>query len=199
MAPCAAGCNQGLCVNSNCIPILQLRCTPGSIEAICLPGGQCAPAADTTAAPTKSVAPTAPEVCDPTIQFRCYSGSCIPLGDRCDGVDHCSDRSDELSCPKEQGVTAAATATKCDTLTELPCATSGCYLKSQYCDGIPNCADRSDEATCPRTATDAPQAQNNVASTDDGTAVGVLVVLVVLMILALGGFFAFRAYKARKE
>ena len=53
----------------------------------------------TTEAPTESVAQGLGG-CGST-QWTCFSGSCIAQAYRCDGVPHCSDRSDELSCPQK--------------------------------------------------------------------------------------------------
>ncbi|KAG0723971.1 Low-density lipoprotein receptor-related protein 12 [Chionoecetes opilio] len=54
---------------------------------------------------------------------------------RCDGIPHCSNAMDELSC-----------SPKCQS--RVACWGGGCYPLYQRCDGSPDCGDASDEANC---------------------------------------------------
>ena len=77
----------------------------------------------------------------PSGQFQCASdnSSCALAGQLCDGVNDCTDGSDEKNCDIE-----------CTSL-EFKCKTSGkCIHKSWKCDGDVDCSDGSDESpeTC---------------------------------------------------
>ncbi|XP_036326261.1 modular serine protease-like [Rhagoletis pomonella] len=67
---------------------------------------------------------------------ECLSGECIPQAQLCDGIPHCSDRSDEtlqmcahIKCPN----------------TDFSCAYGACIPSSAQCNGRVDCADGSDE------------------------------------------------------
>jgi len=72
-------------------------------------------------------------------EFACkLSGECIPVDQKCDGVQHCSHGEDELNCPKV-----------CHDETEFKCIGDGsCIDKIFYCDGFQDCHDGSDEYYC---------------------------------------------------
>ena len=75
-------------------------------------------------------------------QFRCSSGECIPLQDRCNGQNNCLDGSDE----------ACGCAEYCTGNKEFKCNDNMCILfenKSPKCDGVAQCPDGSDELMCP--------------------------------------------------
>lgn len=68
--------------------------------------------------------------CEPP-PFFCGSGEQIPANDRCDGIDHCADASDEAGCPT------------------FSCADGSSIPLDDQCDGFPDCPDSSDENGCP--------------------------------------------------
>lgn len=85
-------------------------------------------------------------MCDPSKDFRCKDGSCVPLSWTCDRVDDCGDGSDEEydsgpMCPKTEE--CKSDYFKCN-------VTKACILLSQQCDGIHDCGDgdTSDEKDC---------------------------------------------------
>lgn len=41
------------------------------------------------------------ELCNPTKEFECVNGGCVPCESQCDGQDHCGDNSDELLCGEQ--------------------------------------------------------------------------------------------------
>ncbi|XP_046864732.1 low-density lipoprotein receptor-related protein 8-like [Xenia sp. Carnegie-2017] len=67
------------------------------------------------------------------VQFKCKSdGKCMPKDWECDGVNDCSDHSDEMncgSCPQEK----------------FSCGKE-CKFKYMICDGYKDCKDGSDES-----------------------------------------------------
>jgi hypothetical protein len=68
--------------------------------------------------------------CEPP-PFHCGSGEQIPANDRCDGIEHCTDASDEAGCP----------TFACSDGTSIPV--------DDQCDAFPDCTDGSDEVGCP--------------------------------------------------
>lgn len=71
--------------------------------------------------------------------FRCSSGECLELSQRCNGKVDCNDKSDEQKCEDEKN--------KCDA-SEFKCRDGQCIPVSQRCDQSYNCADKSDEVEC---------------------------------------------------
>ena len=71
-------------------------------------------------------------------QLTCADGTqCYSVGDQCDKIFHCIDKSDEADCSMtcEPG--------------ELPCVPDKTCLPAQYkCDGMIDCPDNSDEDDC---------------------------------------------------
>uniref|UniRef100_A0AAV2KWL1 Very low-density lipoprotein receptor n=1 Tax=Knipowitschia caucasica TaxID=637954 RepID=A0AAV2KWL1_KNICA len=65
-------------------------------------------------------------------EFFCDDGHCVSVLFLCDGTDHCSDGSDERSCP--------------NCTSGFRCAASGwCLSQQQLCDGQSDCEDARDE------------------------------------------------------
>ncbi|KAK9510407.1 hypothetical protein O3M35_005202 [Rhynocoris fuscipes] len=67
----------------------------------------------------------------------CDNADCIKMDNWCDGVNHCSDGSDENNCCSQNS-------------RRLQCKNSyyNCFEKFQLCDGINDCSDRTDELYC---------------------------------------------------
>nr|XP_039266083.1 uncharacterized protein LOC120341610 [Styela clava] len=70
-------------------------------------------------------------------EFRCTSsGQCLPLSSRCDGIKHCADGSDEVTCD-------------CEIMGRFPCSNDGhCVPKDWRCDGHIDCSNGHDELHC---------------------------------------------------
>ncbi|XP_054258083.1 modular serine protease-like [Macrosteles quadrilineatus] len=79
--------------------------------------------------------------CRRQTDFRCDDGQCISSYDKCDGVRHCIDGSDETSAAcKTPGV-------ECPLLS-FQCSYGACVAERLRCDGKDDCADGSDERGC---------------------------------------------------
>ena len=108
-----------------------------------------------------------------TICFRCRNGHCVNATNVCDGINHCSDTSDELDCcPKDQ---FQCTSTK------------ECIANEKTCDGTKDCQDGSDE-TIPNCENHYPLKQN---SQDLEITVGVLISFVFIGCI-IGGIVLFK-------
>lgn len=78
--------------------------------------------------------------CEKDSEFECTSGECVPYITTCDGIAHCSDRSDE-------DISFCATRT-CPTEIYFQCRNFRCILKNETCNGQLDCEDGSDEENC---------------------------------------------------
>ncbi|KAJ8961610.1 hypothetical protein NQ314_005912 [Rhamnusium bicolor] len=71
--------------------------------------------------------------------FRCADGGCVPFHLTCDGIAHCTDRSDE-----EPGYCGYRTCP----LGWFPCQNKMCISLNLTCNGIDDCGDSTDELNC---------------------------------------------------
>ena len=74
-------------------------------------------------------------------QYRCQTdGQCIPVNWKCDQIEDCSDRSDELNIDcRNQCINKTNT---------FHCNNGQCIDAMHRCDGLPDCRDGSDEVNC---------------------------------------------------
>ncbi|EMP36996.1 hypothetical protein UY3_05797 [Chelonia mydas] len=87
-----------------------------------------------------------PPTCN-TDRFTCvYVQQCVPLAVKCNGVEDCTDGTDEMNCPTEIPTTASPWLCK---ETEFLCANKGCIPSLLRCDGMPDCQFNEDETDCP--------------------------------------------------
>ncbi|KAJ8027080.1 hypothetical protein HOLleu_32116 [Holothuria leucospilota] len=74
-------------------------------------------------------------------QFTCLSGECILTVYLCDGLNDCSDHSDELDCLRKQEYPSCLS-------NEFPCGDEMCIPRSKVCDLKLDCRDGLDEKYC---------------------------------------------------
>ncbi|XP_076836296.1 ST14 transmembrane serine protease matriptase b [Brachyhypopomus gauderio] len=67
-------------------------------------------------------------------KFQCDNDECIHSVLRCDGIDDCSDKSDETNCVCKES--------------DIKCKNGFCKPKYWRCDGINDCGDNTDEENC---------------------------------------------------
>ena len=84
--------------------------------------------------------------------FTCKNKECIAKTLRCDGVPHCSDKSDEANCPKDKTNNNYHTEEVGDDF-QCPhglftCQNKECVVPTERCNGTPLCTDGSDEWDC---------------------------------------------------
>lgn len=73
-------------------------------------------------------------------EFQCDNKQCIDPKLRCDGDEHCIDKSDENKCD-------------CPSVHFL-CPSGECLQSQNLCDGKRDCADGTDEVNCGKNKTD---------------------------------------------
>ncbi|XP_062977317.1 MAM and LDL-receptor class A domain-containing protein 1 [Elgaria multicarinata webbii] len=79
-------------------------------------------------------------------RFTCmYVKQCVPLSAKCNGVEDCTDGTDEIACPPETPTTDSPRLCK---ETEFHCANQ-CIPSLLRCDGVSDCRFNEDEANCP--------------------------------------------------
>ncbi|XP_060136786.1 MAM and LDL-receptor class A domain-containing protein 1 isoform X4 [Zootoca vivipara] len=87
-----------------------------------------------------------PQTCG-SDRFTCsYIKQCVPLSAKCNGVEDCTDGTDEMACPTEQPTTGSPRHCK---EVEFQCANQSCIPSLLRCDGVADCRFNEDEASCP--------------------------------------------------
>ncbi|CAD6995690.1 unnamed protein product [Ceratitis capitata] len=72
-------------------------------------------------------------------QMKCWSGQCVNLSDKCNGIQDCADGSDEWS--------QLCANILCDKNKQFKCNYGACIDIHGVCNGTEECADKSDEAS----------------------------------------------------
>uniref|UniRef100_A0A670JGF2 MAM and LDL receptor class A domain containing 1 n=1 Tax=Podarcis muralis TaxID=64176 RepID=A0A670JGF2_PODMU len=87
-----------------------------------------------------------PQTCG-SERFTCsYVKQCVPLSAKCNGLEDCTDGTDEMACPTEQPTTGSPRHCK---EAEFQCANQSCIPSLLRCDGVADCRFNEDEANCP--------------------------------------------------
>ncbi|XP_040289986.1 MAM and LDL-receptor class A domain-containing protein 1 [Bufo bufo] len=77
--------------------------------------------------------------------FTCmYKKECLPLSAKCNGVEECTDGTDEILCPTSSPITSPETRCR---VTEFHCFDK-CIPLIMRCDGVTDCRLGEDEKTC---------------------------------------------------
>lgn len=116
------------------------------------------------------------KACNTNDSFRCSDGGCVPFKVTCDGIPHCTDKSDEepgycghRACPVDWflcsnkrcipkkdrcnrvddcGDASDETSCSCSEDEHFTCSNGECISKKFRCDNDPDCQDASDEMGC---------------------------------------------------
>ncbi|XP_059472946.1 modular serine protease-like isoform X3 [Neocloeon triangulifer] len=89
--------------------------------------------------------------CENASEFTCFSGECVPLASTCDGIQDCSDWSDETY--------SLCRISQCPNYA-FRCSYGGCIERERACDGNMDCWDNSDELLPRRQCVSTPQPQD---------------------------------------
>ena len=96
-------------------------------------------------------------LCSPSTGFQCSNGRCVNATNKCDGLNHCGDGSDEFGCGKEccrlNGFLVTTPSLFPPTLgacnsSSFRCNNGKCVSKQNICNYANNCGDNSDELGC---------------------------------------------------
>lgn len=80
--------------------------------------------------------------CNTLRRFQCNNHKCIPLYQKCDGIDNCGDGSDE------NNMTICSHRPRPCIFTEFRCANEKCIAADKICNHADDCGDSSDELGC---------------------------------------------------
>ncbi|XP_016661100.1 modular serine protease isoform X1 [Acyrthosiphon pisum] len=98
--------------------------------------------------------------CTEESEYACQSGQCIDVATTCDGIQDCSDGSDETQVLCE--------STTCPTY-GFKCTYGACINIEGRCDGVTQCLDGSDEELCSSSITSEPEVNLENISTESTT------------------------------
>ncbi|KAL4131302.1 hypothetical protein QTP88_008635 [Uroleucon formosanum] len=98
--------------------------------------------------------------CSEESEYACKSGQCIDVASTCDGIQDCSDGSDEIQILCE--------STTCPTY-GFKCTYGACINIEGRCDGVAQCLDSSDEEQCSSSITSESEVNPEYGSTQSTT------------------------------